>query len=204
MEELQEFSEKEESNFDLKAEIYKYLTHWKWLVFSGILGLTLAYLYNRYTIPEYRTEATMMILSDAQNTIARSLPSGGILTLGNSTLNNQIETLRSKRLVENVVEELDLNVTYKNEGNIIATEAYRNSPVIIHFLSPDSIVQKTSKSFFVTPESATRFILTEASSENVHQYKFGEIISFEGLNFTLLPRVGNLENFNTINIIIRP
>ena len=182
MEELQEFSEKEESNFDLKAEIYKYLTHWKWLVFGSLLGLAIAFLYNRYTIPEYITGASMMILQEDQR-VASALPSGGssILAFDNSTLDNQIETLRSKRLVENVVDELDLNVSYFNEGNVIAIEAYKNSAVVIQFISPDSLVHESSLNFLVTPESETEYQLDVEESDFSASYKFGEIVSLEDL-----------------------
>ncbi|MBK5194222.1 MAG: tyrosine protein kinase, partial [Flavobacteriaceae bacterium] len=77
MEELQDYTEEKESNFDLKAEIFKYLAYWKWLLFGLLLGGLIAYLYNRYTIPQYWTEASMMILQNDQNNASGILPSGG-------------------------------------------------------------------------------------------------------------------------------
>ncbi|GHA30415.1 tyrosine protein kinase [Salinimicrobium marinum] len=204
MEELQEFSEAEESNFDLKAEIYKYLAHWKWLVFGSLLGLLLAFLYNRYTIPEYRTEASMMILQDEQKRISGALPGGGILTTDDSGIQNHIENLRSKRLVENVVNELDLNVSYFNEGNVIAVEAYKSSSVVIQFLSSDSIVHAASGNLLVTPESETTFRLKEESFEYDEVHKFGEIVKLGKLEFFIEPRGGSLSNNNTVNIQISP
>ena len=204
MEELQEFSEKEESNFDLKAEIYKYLSHWKWLVFGSLLGLALAYLYNRYTIPVFESEATMMILSDDPG-IASALPSGAsILTFDNSTLDNQIVTLRSKQLVETVIDELNLNITYFNEGNVIAVEAYKNSSVVIDILTPDSLVHGMDKSFFITPLSKNKFVLTEEGTDFSQTYQFGEVVSREGLDFSILPRGGELGDTNVTNIRITP
>jgi hypothetical protein len=48
MEELNDFTEeKEESNFDLKAEIYKYLAYWKWILLGFLIGGLLAYMKNR-------------------------------------------------------------------------------------------------------------------------------------------------------------
>lgn len=206
MDELQEFSEKEESNFDLKAEIYKYLSHWKWLVFGSIIGLTLAYLYNRYSIPEYWTQASMMVLNDEQNNVVGALPSGGasILAFDNSSLDNQIETMLSKRLVGNVINELNLNISYFNEGNIIAVEAYKNSSVIIDFFSPDSLVNQASTSFYVTPETPTSFRLENEESTYSQTHKFGELISLEGLEFAILPKKEEFDNFNTVNIQIQP
>ena len=134
MEDLQDFTEEKESTFDLKGEIFKYLGYWKWLLFGFLLGGLMAFLYNRYTIPKYYSEASMMILKDNESNIA--LPSGGaILQLNDNTLDNQIVSLRSKRLVEKVVKELNHNIVYFIEGNVIATEAYKSSPILIEFIT---------------------------------------------------------------------
>lgn len=206
MEELKEYSEKEESNFDIKAEFYKYLAHWKWLVFGCLFGLLIAYLYNRYTTPEYLTQASMMIMKDDQQRVAGALPSGGasLLAIDNSSLENQIETLKSKRLVENVIDELNLNVSYFNEGKVIAVEAYKSSSIVIEFLSPDSIVHSSYRSFMVDPESATSYRLTDEYSSYSEIHDFGEIVSLDGLEFTVLPRYDEIQNLNTVNVKVQP
>ena len=206
MEELQEFSEKEESNFDLKAEIYKYLTHWKWLVFGCLIGLGIAYLYNRYTIPNYLTEATMMILNDEDKNVASALPSGGqsILTIGDNSLENQIVSLKSRSLVETVVDELDLNVLYFIEGNVISIEAYKNSPVVIDFLSDDSVVNKTEVTLSVTPKSQQSYTLAIAALGYSKEHDFGEVVQLEDVKFQISKRTGENLNSNTVNIVIRP
>ena len=163
MEELTDFNEpQEESNFDLKAEIFKYLTHWKWLVLGLILGGSIAYLYNRYTVASYRSEASLMILKSDQNNASGILPSSGsggasIIQLQDNSLQNQIVTLRSKRLVKKVVDVLDHNISYYIEGNVITTEAYKTSPIVIEFVTPDSIVDKFSSNFTIDPTSNLKF-----------------------------------------------
>ncbi len=209
MEELQDFTEEKESNFDLKAELFKYLGYWKWLVFGFLLGGLIAFLYNRYTIPQYYSEASMMVLNENENNIAGALPSGGggILQLKDNSLDNQIVTLRSKRLVEQVVKDLKHNIYYYIEGNVIATEAYKNSPVLIQFISPDSIVHKVSKNLFVTPVSETEFSLVDESKNYEKIHKIGEVIQHDGLQFSIVPRTGAESSFNrtrTIQIVIVP
>ncbi|MGI0107051.1 GumC family protein [Salinimicrobium sp. WS361] len=202
MEELEEFSEKEESNFDLKAEIFKYLKYWKWLVFGCFLGLFIAYLYNRYTLPVYATEASMMILNDEKG-ITGALPSGGILALNDNTLENQIVTLRSKNLVEGVIDELNLNVTYFLEGKVIAVEAYKNSPVTIEFLTEKSEVHDSFLNISITPRSATQFSLEEEDGTS-RTYEFGEPISIGSLHFLIAPNKTPLTTNHTLNIVVRP
>ncbi|MFN4764387.1 GumC family protein [Gillisia sp. Q332] len=209
MEELQDFTEEKESNFDLKAEIFKYLAYWKWLLFGLLLGGLIAYLYNRYTIPQYSTQASLMVLKDNENNIASALPSGGgsILSIGDNSLDNQIITLKSKRLVEKVVDELNHNISYFIEGNVITIEAYKSSPVVIQFITPDSIVNRASKTFFVTPKSDTNFTLVDESQNYSKTHEIGEIIELDGLNFSIIPRSGantSFKNTKTVQINIRP
>ena len=209
MEELQDFTEEKESNFDLKAEIFKYLAYWKWLLLGLLLGGSIAYLYNRYTIPQYWTQASLMILKDSESNIASALPSGGgsILSLNENSLDNQIVALKSKRLVSKVVDELDHNITYFVEGNIITIEAYKSSPVLIQFITPDSIVNTISKTLLVTPKSDTEFYLVDESKAYEKIHSIGEIIELDGLKFSIVPRAGvntTFTNSKTVQIKISP
>ncbi|WP_081210084.1 GumC family protein [Salegentibacter sediminis] len=211
MEDLNDFTEEqEESNFDLKAEIYKYLAYWKWIILGLLLGGLVAYLYNRYTIPKYRTEATLVIVNDEENTALSAMPKGGgsILSLNDDGLDNQIEKLKSKSLIESVVDELDHNISYFIEGNVIKVEAYKSSPVLIEFITPDSIINKQNANLFISPVSDTEFKLVEESRSYNKTHKIGEVINFDGAKFTILPRSGNEEgefkNTKTVNILIQP
>jgi len=210
MEELHNYSEEESSNFDLKAELYKYIGYWKWLVFGLLLGGALAFLYNRYTIPKYRSESSMMIVKDGDNNMASALPSGGgsILTFGQNTLDNQIVTLKSKRLVEKVVDELDHNITYYVEGNVITTEAYKSSAIIINFITPDSIVNEQREELFISPISDTKFEIFNRTDSFSQQHIFGEIITYKNLKFSILPRESyngsKFKNSKTVHISIKP
>jgi capsular exopolysaccharide synthesis family protein len=187
MEELQDFSEEKESNFDLKAEIFKYLAYWKWLVFGLLVGGLIAFLYNRYTIPQFYTEASLMILSESESNISNALPSGGgsILQFQDNTLDNEIVTLKSKRLIRKVVDELNHNISYFMEGNVIAPEAYRSSPILINFISPDSIIHDTAKQFLVNPLSKLEFELVDESIGYSQVHKIGEVIELSGLKFSI-------------------
>ncbi len=212
MEDIQDYVEEKESNFDLKAEIYKYLAFWKWLVLGFLIGGLLAFLYNRYTIPQYKTESSLMVLKDDNNSMSGILPSSGavssIIRLENNSLDNQIVSLKSKRLVEKVVEDLNLNVSYYIEGNVITIGAYKSSPILIKFITPDSIVQKSSETFFVTPRSETEFTISTLNEDYEKNHNIGERIRVNNLEFTIVPRTdGNnsiFKNSKTVQINIRP
>ena len=206
MEELQEFSEKEETNFDLKAEIYKYLTHWKWLVLGCLIGLVVAYLYNRYTIPEYETEATMMILNNEEKNVANALPSGGqsLLAISGNSIENQIVSLKSRSLVETVIDELNLNIFYFVEGNVISIEAYDNSPIKIDFLSEENLINTAELSFSVIPKNEQSYTLSIESLSYSKTHDFGESVQIKGVGFQINKRKSYKFNSNTVNVVVEP
>jgi tyrosine-protein kinase Etk/Wzc len=211
MEELYEISEgQKDSNFDLKAEIYKYLAHWKWIVLGLLVGGVIAFLYNRYTISKYRSKATMIIVNEKENSAMSALPSnsGAIFSLSDDGIQNHIEKLRSKQLIESVADDLDFNVSYFIEGNVITVEAYKSSPLFIKFLTPDSIINKKTLDIFVTPISDTGFNLTHERSGYSKDHEIGDLIEFEDLKFTILPRAGGqdgqFKRSTTVNIQVHP
>ncbi len=209
MEELNEFSKEDnDNNFDLKAEVYKYLAHWRWILFGLLLGGLAAYLFNRYTIPKYKTTSTMLIVNENENSALSALPSGGVLTLSSNGLSSQVEKLRSKQLISSVVDELDLNLSYYIEGNVITVEAYKSSPILIEFISQDSIVNNSSLDIFITPLSDTTFLLESEDENYSSEHKIGEIVNLNGLDFTIIPKSGgeqgSFKRTSTVNIRLVP
>lgn len=212
MEDIQDYfedKENEESNFDLKAEIFKYLTHWKWLVLCFILGGTLAYLYNRYTIPQYNTTSTMLMVDEEKNNAMSSLPSGNaaVFSLSDENLQSDIEKLKSKQLVESVVDELNHNISYYIEGNVIIVEAYKASPIKLEFFTPDSIINQKSANFLITPNSETTFILEKPETTYRSEFQIGDIIEVDDLKFTVVPDSKGKNSFQenkTVNVRITP
>lgn len=204
MEEIFDFNEKkEESNFDLKAEIFKYLKYWNWLLLSCLLGITVAYLYNRYTLSKYRSESTLMILNESEGNVSGVLQggsTGSLLKLEDNSLDNQIVNLKSKRLVQKVIDELNFNISYFVEGNVITPEVYKNSPIEIKFISADSIVNKSSLDIVVKPLKKSEFELY-SNEELVGNYRFNENIELFDLEFS----ISNNSNLrNSVQILVRP
>lgn len=211
MEELNDFTlEAEESNFDLKAELYKYLAHWRWILLGLLLGGIIGYLYNRYTIPKYNTQATMIIVDDEKKNAMNATPSGGgaIFSLEEDGIQNHIEKLKSKQLIESVVDELNHNISYFIEGNVITVQAYQSSPILIEFITDDSIVNSTSRDFVITPTSETSFRLEDELLNYSGNHQIGEIINLKGLDFIVLPKSGKEQGtFGTtssVNVVLDP
>ncbi|TDG37695.1 polysaccharide biosynthesis tyrosine autokinase [Pedobacter changchengzhani] len=116
--------------FNLRDLLNKYVYHWPVFVLSVFLFLTAGYLYLRYTQPIYMVTSSLLIKekdrSASSDVLSKLDPSKG-----SKSLDNEIEILKSRTLMRQVVDRLHLNVTYKNVGKIVNTDAYETRPVVI-------------------------------------------------------------------------
>jgi capsular exopolysaccharide synthesis family protein len=104
----------------IKKEVRKYLSYWIWFVIGVILALLVAFIYLRYTPKVYKSSAKIKILNKGKGL---ELPSSAfVFNRSNINLENEIEILRSYRIIEQVVERLDLSTRFYDEGNVLTTE----------------------------------------------------------------------------------
>ena len=99
--------------------------------------LIAAYVYLYIATPVYNISATVLIKDDKKGGASNNV--GGLDELGLSglitssqSIDNEIEVLRSKTLVKEVVNYLNLYVTYKDEDLIPSKELYKTSPVQVN------------------------------------------------------------------------
>lgn len=110
----------EESSIDLKREILKYLKYWPWFVIAVVLALILSFLYLRYTPNVYQTTAKIKILDESGGL---ELPSTAfVFNRSNINLENEVEILKSYKILEKVVTKLNLTSKFYKEGRIVNGE----------------------------------------------------------------------------------
>lgn len=132
------FDDDFESDFDLKEFLQKYIVHWQWFVLAVGIALFVAFFYLRYTIPQYQTTTTILVKDDKKGEMLSELSAFADLGVGggmNSNLDNEIEILKSRTLVESTVKKLELNVSLISEGKILDREIYGDTPISINFIN---------------------------------------------------------------------
>ena len=129
--------EADDKEIDIKELLFKYLIHWPWFVGTVVACLIAAYVYLYVATPVYNISATVLIKDDKKG--GRSNNVGGLDELGlnglitsSQSIDNEIEVLRSKTLVKEVVSYLNLYVTYQDEDLIPSKELYKTSPVQVN------------------------------------------------------------------------
>jgi tyrosine-protein kinase Etk/Wzc len=148
----------------IKKEILKYLRFWYWFALGLILALVGAYLYLRYTPKVYKSSAKIKILN---KTKGLELPSSAfVFNRSNINLENEIEILKSYRIIEQVVDTLDLTMRFFEEGNVLTTELNSLPFEIVKNITNDKIytnssyrIEVTQNAFEVTPSSTGKVLV---------------------------------------------
>ena len=129
-----EAQESKEENIDFKELLFKYLIHWPWFVGAVVACLIAAWVYLYMSTPVYNISATVLIKDDKKGGSAGML--SGLESLGldgmvssSQNIDNEIEVLRSKTIVKEVVEDLGLYISYTDEDEFPSKNMYKASPV---------------------------------------------------------------------------
>ena len=129
-----EAQESKEENIDVKELLFKYLIHWPWFVGAVVACLIAAWVYFYISTPVYNISATVLIKDDKKGGSAGML--SGLESLGldgmissSQNIDNEIEVLRSKTIVKEVVEDLGLYISYTDEDEFPSRNMYKTSPV---------------------------------------------------------------------------
>ena len=129
-----EAQESKEENIDVKELLFKYLIHWPWFVGAVVVCLIAAWVYLYTSTPVYNISATVLIKDDKKGGSAGML--SGLESLGldgmvssSQNIDNEIEVLRSKTIVKEVVEDLGLYISYTDEDEVPSRNMYKTSPV---------------------------------------------------------------------------
>ena len=129
-----EAQESKEENIDIKELLFKYLIHWPWFVGAVVACLIAAWAYLYISTPVYNISATVLIKDDKKGGSAGML--SGLESLGldgmvssSQNIDNEIEVLRSKTIVKEVVEDLGLYISYTDKDELPSRNMYKTSPV---------------------------------------------------------------------------
>lgn len=123
---------------NLREQLDKYLVHWRWFLFSIVVGLILAFLYLRYTTPSYEATTSILVKDEKKGGMLSELSAFADLGLGGSMKNNvdnEIEILKSRTLIESTIKKLNLNVGLFVEGKVIDRDIYVDTPVNAYFVN---------------------------------------------------------------------
>ena len=137
-----EFSEN--SNPDWLIQLPKYLRYWYWFALSISVCLVSANVYLRYTPNSYQSSAKIKILDNSTNSF--KMPSDAISLFAKSKLNleNEVEVIKSHRIMEMVVQKLNLTTAYTQTGYVKSSELWENRPFDIEWIGDQTTIEASN------------------------------------------------------------
>ena len=136
LEDLIEESEGGQSSFNFQTIYAALVLNWQWFLLSLIICFCMALIYLRYAEPVYQVSARMLIKNDQRKKNANQVLSGveDLGFLSNSTgIENEVEVLKSRVLLRDVVKDLKLYTEYRTDGRMKNPIVYQTQPVNIDF-----------------------------------------------------------------------
>lgn len=162
--------EEKETNIGQQL-ISKYLPYWPLLIIFVLLAFAGAYAYLRYTTPIYEASATIIIKDErrgAGGEDSKLLESLDIIA-SKKTIENEIEVLQSRALMEKVVKALYLYAPVTREGKLKSGDGYVSSPIMIEAKYPDSI-QGYEKIVFSYDKNSQTVVLNNKDKYPVNEF----------------------------------
>ena len=186
MNESQYTSDFEEESIDIKGELLKYIRFWPWFVLTAIFSLSSAFLILRYSDTIYNTQAKIKIIDDQE---AKSVELDIASFFKNSVINleNEMALFTSYRLLEKVVDSLDLNVSYFQTGTINTQQKF-NAPFKVNYNSSEA--QKKILEFSIEVTNNGYLITNTETLKSINSKGF----TYEGSDDEFPIKISPVEN----------
>ncbi|MDT0558721.1 polysaccharide biosynthesis tyrosine autokinase [Ichthyenterobacterium sp. W332] len=186
-------------NFNAINRLDAFTRRWKLILLSIIFFLGIAFLYLRYANYQYQATAVIKIKEeDKQNNSLKeitALQNFGPFSNTYNKVSDEIEIIKSRTIIGKVVDDLDLNIQYYEQGRIKEQELFKNPPILINFFASDSVVHKIDTSFYINIKSDSKFLLSNEGGKDIlklgspdgKNYAFGDRIKSGFGDFIIIP-----------------
>jgi tyrosine-protein kinase Etk/Wzc len=208
----QEFSFDNTDKIDFRTEIDKYRVYWMWFVIGIFIALSTAYFYLKYSPPQYSASAFIMITDNLKSGISEELKAVadlGIVGTG-STNNpeNEIFIIKSRKIVGTMVDSLELNISYFEEGRVNTIETYGNSSIKLKFINKDALYYSLDTAFVVSFLENSKLHVKNTEGEVLKEIHFNEIIESKELgDFKIIRNTLNKKStydLQDVFVVIKP
>lgn len=161
----------------------RYIVYWPYFVLLFVVSFGTAWLYLQYTTPIYGATARILIKDETKG----SEDSKAVEFLNNANSNklieNEIEVISSKSLIDNVVKSLALYAPVSVDEEFKATAAYVTCPVRVEVKNP-LFLTEIEKVYFTFNKDNQKILINRASYPLNTWIK----VNTDSLRFVLNPR----------------
>lgn len=186
----------QEEEIHINELIRPYLKRWKWFILSGIFALFIAYLFLKTQNPVYEVVSTVLI-KDSKKSIGgqdfemlRDL--SGLGKMSSDGVDNEIEVIKSKKLMTTVIKDLGLETDIYVPGFFKDTEVYgKTSPIIVKIISEKETTKPVEPIHLTL--NGDKLVLSSENIGTVYS-RFNKLISLENANIIILKNKNYVPN----------
>ncbi len=192
------------NNFDFLEQFFVYLRYWKYFLISMVICFFVVKYYLNHTVSVYESKAKVKIIDDSKSTfVMPTATAGGIFGKSKVNLDNEIEVLKSFRLLEQVCKSLNLNNQYYNVGYLNNIEIWKNRPFTIEWLDNSIEMDDKSISFEIEIVNGGYKVVSSSSGSSSKMHPFNTIQYVNKIPYKLSLQVGtNLESLKGRKFLI--
>lgn len=203
-----------EKSSTIKDLVKPYLVRWKWFLISTFLFLALAYLYIKTSTPVYNIKTTVLIkdvkagTSSIESGLLTSL--GGLGGMNTNSVENEIEVLKSKKLIESVVEKNYLQTRVFSKSLLKNRELYKDSsPILVNIVNEKKGEKFPTKPLKLDLQKNT-IVISSPELEKEITANYNTVVSLPYANIFIrknkdfVPPKNGEEPLNEINLLISP
>lgn len=186
----------QDESIHLREQLEKYLKYWRWFALSVFIALLVAFIYLRYAQPQYRATATILVKDDRKGSLSSEMSAFNDLGLMNvkSNVDNEIEVIKSRSIVEAAVRKLNFNVAFYTEARVKTIELYDSKPFDISFFEVNKNFYEKNKTYLIDNKKGNTFELKTFDNKNIGVYKYGETIQLADAKMVITKRPQLPEN----------
>lgn len=178
----------QEEEIHINELIKPYLKRWKWFVLGGIFALFIAYLFLKTQNPVYEVVSTVLIKDSKKSMggqdfeMLRDL--SGLGKMSSDGVDNEIEILKSKKLMTTVIKDLGLETDIYEPGFFKDTEVYgKTSPIIVKIISEKETTKPVEPIHLTI--NGDKLILNSEDIGSINS-NFNKLISLKNANIIIL------------------
>lgn len=203
--------------FDFNEIIRPYLLKWPWFVICSILALVVTYFSLKFIIPVYKIQSTVLIKDSknsnsaggAEMSVLQDLSGfGGMKT---NSVDNEIEIFKSKKLMRDVVDHLNLQTDIFTQSGLRKLELYKEtSPIEVRIVNEKKDASFPSKPILIKIKGNQISLSSDEFNKDIISF-FGRTISLPYANVIITRNakydplaVKNIDNINELEISISP
>ena len=203
----------ESENINIRFLIDKYLKYWKWFLLSFTIAISVVYYKMNFIRPQFRATTTIKIKDEkgGDKSTLSVFQDLGILNGSKDNIEDEIEILKSKSLIAEVIKSLNLNVRYFTDKNPLSnfldnnlglhtefyqTESYVYQPLKINFFLDDTTLYKAKSDFIIFINSSNNYTYRYTDKDQFieKKYAFGEKINTSIGEIVITPNINLKEN----------